>query len=265
MLCRHERLGKYEVMQLLGAGGMSLVYKGRSLDGGSAVALKVPRARYRNNRDALHQFFEEGRTLVHLHHPNIVTVRSVGKHNGLPYIVMEYVDGPTLTDEIKACRTFSGQDICRLLRPIAEALDYSHKQQVFHCDVKPGNIKLTRSRQPILVDFGIVQSAGMPWYEGKPRGSAWYMSPEQASLKPAQARSDQYSLAVVLYEMLCGHVPFDGNSIASIAAQQRETMPSIPSSWSEAVKRVMRKALEKDPGQRFSSCTQLVDALFSAR
>lgn len=265
MLRRHERLGKYEVIQLLGEGGMSFVYKGRSLDGGSAVALKVPHSRYQSNHDALHQFFEEGRTLVHLHHPNIVSVRAVGKHNGLPYIVMEYVDGPTLTDEIKACGTFSVHDVCRLLRPIAEALDYSHGQQVFHCDVKPGNIKLTRSRQPMLVDFGIVQGAGVPWHENKPRGSAWYMSPEQASLKSAHAQSDQYSLAIVIYEMLCGHVPFDGDNIAQIVAQQRDVAPPMLSSWSEPVKRVMRKALEKNPANRFSSCAELMDSLCWAR
>jgi serine/threonine-protein kinase len=265
MLQRRSRLGKYEVMQLLGKGGMSLVYKGRSLDDGSAVALKVPHTRLHTNRGAMRQFFEEGRTLVHLHHPNIVSVRAVGQQDGVPYIVMEYIDGLTLTDEIKTRGIFATQDACRLLRPVADALDYSHSQKIFHCDVKPGNIKLTRNRQPVLVDFGIVQSAGIPWYEGNPRGSAWYMSPEQASRKPADGRSDQYSLAVVAYEMLAGRVPFDGSSLEAIVALQREALPPIPTVWSESVKTVMRRALEKDPGKRFSSCAEFVNALIWAR
>ena len=261
MLQRRSRLGKYEVMQLLGEGGMSFVYKGRSLDDGSAVALKVPHPRLQGNRSAMRQFFDEGRTLVHLRHPNIVSVRSVGQQDGVPYIVMEYVDGLTLTDEIKGHGLFAAQDACRLLRPVADALDYSHSRKIFHCDVKPGNIKLTRNRQPVLVDFGIVQSAGIPWYEGKPRGSAWYMSPEQASRKAADARSDQYSLAVVAYEMLAGKVPFDASGLAAIVALQRDALPTVPTGWSEAVKKVMRRALAKDPGKRFSSCTEFVDAL----
>ncbi len=262
MLERRSRLGKYEIMEELGVGAMATVYKARSTEDGAPVAIKVPDRRLLSNVRALRQFKREGEALIRLRHPNIVRVHAVGQQNDLPYIVMDYVDGHTLSQEIHHRGKFSEQETIALLTPLANALDYSHGMSTFHCDVKPGNIRLRRGRIPVLVDFGIVQTTdGTVWDEGKPVGSVWYMSPEQARGERASARSDQYSLAVVAYEMLSGKVPFDGDNPYSIVLQQRDVQPPIPASWSAPLKAVMQRALDKAPQHRFSSCLEFIAAL----
>lgn len=265
MLQRHSRLGNYEVMELLGEGGMSLVYKARNLNDGRPVAIKVPDRQLLTSPGALRQFSREGNALVRLRHPHIVRVHACGAENGLPYIAMEYVDGTPLTAEMKSRRTFSVEAATRLLHPIGQALDYIHAQDIVHRDVKPGNIRLTRSGVPILVDFGIVQTGeATVWDDGKPRGSAWYMSPEQASGERASGYSDQYSLAVVAYEMLTGKVPFDGENPYAIVLQQRDAKAPMPADWSAPVKAVMERALEKDRNRRFSTCMEFIEMLSRA-
>ncbi len=262
---RRARLGNYEVMEELGVGAMATVYKARPAEGGRPVAIKVPDRRLLNNGRALRQFKHESQALIRLRHPNIVRVHSVGHQNDLPYIVMEYVDGHTLSQEIHHRGQFSLEEVVTLLAPIAAALDYSHGMETFHCDVKPGNIRLRRDRIPVLVDFGIVQTTdGTVWDEGKPVGSVWYMSPEQARGQRSMAQSDQYSLAVVAYEMLTGKVPFDGDNPYAIVLQQRDVQPPIPPSWSGPLKAVMQQALDKTPEGRFSSCLEFIAALDEA-
>jgi serine/threonine-protein kinase len=244
---------------------MSLVYRGRSLKDGVPVAVKIPDQQLLTSPGALRQFFHEGNSLVGLTHPNIVKVHACGQQDGLPYIVMQYVDGSPLTEEMKARDTLEINEVVRLLRPVALALDYIHAKNIVHRDVKPGNIRLTRAGVPILVDFGIVQTGDATvWDDGKPRGSVWYMSPEQASGQRASGRSDQYSLAVVAYEMLSGRVPFDGENQYAIVLQQRDTKPPIPETWSPSLKAVMEKVLEKDPNNRYSTCIEFIGALSRA-
>src|SRR5216683_6589895 len=155
---RRTRLGKYEIMEQLGVGGMATVYKAKNAEDGSPVAIKVPDRRLLSSVRALQQFKREGQALIRLRHPNIVRVHSVGQQNDMPYIVMDYVDGHALAQEIESKGKFSVDEVVELLRPIADALDYIHSEKTFHCDVKPGNIRLYRGRTPVLVDFGIVQT-----------------------------------------------------------------------------------------------------------
>ncbi len=262
---RRTRLGKYEIMEQLGVGGMATVYKAKNAEDGSPVAIKVPDRRLLSSVRALQQFKREGQALIRLRHPNIVRVHSVGQQNDMPYIVMDYVDGHALAQEIESKGKFSVDEVVELLRPIADALDYIHSEKTFHCDVKPGNIRLYRGRTPVLVDFGIVQTTdGTVWDEGKPTGSVWYMSPEQARGERASAYSDQYSLGVAAYEMLAGNVPFDGDNPYTIVLQQRDAKPGIPRDWGEPLKGVMKRVLDKDPRLRFSSCFEFVRALQAA-
>jgi TonB family protein len=265
MLERRTRLGKYEVMEELGIGAMATVYKARNTEDGSPVAIKVPDRRLLSNVRALRQFKREGQALVRLRHPNIVRVHSVGEQDDLPYIVMDYVDGHTLSQQMQHKGRFSPEEVAEILLPIADALDYSHTEKTFHCDVKPGNIRLYRGRTPVLVDFGIVQTTdGTVWDEGKPIGSVWYMSPEQARGERASERSDQYSLAIVAYEMLTGNVPFDGDNPYAIVLQQRDGKPKIPADWNDSLRAVMQRVLDKDPQRRYSSCLEFVRALQAA-
>lgn len=265
MLERGARLGKYEIKEELGVGAMATVYKAKNVEDGSPVALKTPDRRLLSSVGALRQFSREGSALRALNHPNIVKVHSLGEKSGLPYIVMDYVDGHNLAEEIQSKHTFTVAEVVRILGPIASALDYSHSHKIVHRDVKPGNIRIRRDGRPVLVDFGIVQTAdGTVWDEGKMLGSVWYMAPEQVSGKHADGRTDQYSLAIVAYEMLTGKIPFEGDNIVAVAVLQRDEAPLIPARWSVPLATVMRKALDKDPLERFPSCVDFVAALDTA-
>lgn len=265
MLERGARLGKYEIKEELGMGAMATVYKGKNVEDGSPVALKTPDRRLLCSVGALRQFSREGAALRALNHPNIVKVHSLGEKSGLPYIVMDYVDGHNLAQEIKSKHAFTIDEVVRTLGPIASALDYSHSRNIVHRDVKPGNIRIRRDGRPVLVDFGIVQTAdGTVWDEGKTLGSVWYMAPEQVAGKHADGRTDQYSLAIVAYEMLVGKIPFEGDNIVAVAVLQRDEAPLIPARWSVPLATVMRKGLDKDPLKRFPSCVDFIAALDTA-
>jgi serine/threonine-protein kinase len=239
---------------------MSFVYKAMTVDDRSLVALKFPAQR--PDGEAFRQFIIEGRALVSLHHPNIVKVHTVALQDNWPYIVMHYVDGRPLAEAVGNGKSFSASDVYRILSPIASALDYVHANSKVHRDVKPGNILSSSNGGPILVDFGIVQT-GEPSRNGTriPRGTVWYMSPEQAAGKRASPHSDQYSLAIVAYEMLAGRAPFDGDDPRIIIRQHLSAEPPIPANWSEPLKALMRKSLEKNPESRFSSCKEFIDGL----
>lgn len=265
MLERGTRLGKYQVKEELGVGAMATVYKAKNVEDGSPVALKIPDRRLLSSAGALRQFSREGAALRALNHPNIVKVHSLGEKSGLPYIVMDYVDGHNLAEEVNSKHVFTINEVVNVLRPIAAALDYSHSRQIVHRDVKPGNIRIRRDGTPVLVDFGIVQTAdGTVWDEAKALGSVWYMSPEQASGKSVNGNTDQYSLAIVAYEMLTGKVPFEGDNIVAVAVLQRDAVPPIPAGWSIPLATVLRRALDKDPFKRFPSCADFVVALADA-
>lgn len=262
MLRPGTRLGRYLVLEPVGRGGMSFVYKARNTEDRSFVALKFPHERPTD--EAGNQMIVEGMSLVHLHHPNIVKVRAVRKQEGWPYIVMEFVDGVTLAEQIAPGKGIDADEVYRVLWPIADALDYIHANHKVHRDVKPGNIKLNSQRRPILVDFGIVQT-GEParFRERVPRGSPWYMSPEQTEGKRATGRSDQYSLAIVAYEMLLGRLPFDGDP-RTVIRYQREAKPPMAAGWNDPIRNVMQKALQKNPETRFSDCREFMTNLLQA-
>jgi serine/threonine-protein kinase len=237
---------------------MSFVYKAKC-DDGPVVALKFPDQR--PSSEAFRQYIIEGKALVQLHHPNIVKVLTVAEKERWPYIVMHYVDGRTLSEKISETKHFSMDEVYRVLAPIANALDYIHVHDKVHRDVKPGNILFDSRGNPVLVDFGIVQT-GEPGRSSvrMPRGSPWYMSPEQVEGKHATGQSDQYSLAIVAYEMIAGRLPFDGDP-GMVARHQRDTKPPIPANWSAPLKTWMQQALEKIPEKRFPSCGEFIDVL----
>jgi serine/threonine-protein kinase len=266
MLRRGQRLGRYEILETLPeTGGMSILYKARNVEDGSRVAVKIPHPRLWDSPRLILRFAREGEALRKLRHRNIVPVLSVASQDGLPYIVMEYLSGDSLGQlmykKLYKKEKFSLEEVLNFLRPIADALDYCHSQRVIHCDVKPGNIRITPQGSPVLIDFGIVQSDDCTVFDdGRTPVTPHYTSPEQARGLAATAQSDQYSLAILAYEMLTGHVPFDGNS-QKVLAQQRDAEPPLPSDWSQPLKNVMRRALAKAPNERFRSCLEFLQAL----
>ncbi|MBZ5629450.1 MAG: protein kinase [Acidobacteriia bacterium] len=269
-------------MRKLGGGGMGLVYEGEDIRLGRRAALKFIPQDVSGNAAALERFQLEARTTSSLNHPNICTVYDIASHNGLPFIVMELLEGQSLKDRLER-GPLDAQEVLDIGIQIADALDAAHAKGVVHRDVKPGNIFLTHRGQAKILDFGLAKLAPEQQLvtagDGRPRsrpseaitemnvipGTTVYMSPEQARCEPLDARSDLFSLGIVLYEAATGRKPFLARtSVQALAAIQHErpvsplTMnPTLPPGF-EAI---VGKLLEKDRDQRYQSAHELAQDL----
>ena len=220
-----KTIGRYQVSSLIGRGGMATVYKAHDPSLDRAVALKLLLPQLSADPAFVARFRREARAVAALRHPNIVQVHEFDSADGEYFMVMEFVDGPTLATLLKRLnrkgRRLSREDILRIFPPLCSAIDYANREGMVHRDIKPSNIILTRKGDPVVTDYGIAKVAGATSYTmpGTVVGSAQYMSPEQAQGLPADNRSDIYSLGVCLFEALTGRVPFDGETTASVLAQ----------------------------------------------
>jgi len=218
----------------------------------------------------VHRFLREARLAAKLQHPNIVTIYDVGEVNGTYYIVMEFVEGRPLNLILQEEGPLSPERAARITIQVAQALDYAHKQGVLHRDVKPGNILVGEGDWVKLTDFGIAWAAGATRLTktGMVVGTPEYMSPEQAQGREINGRSDLYSLGVVLYEMLTGRVPFQGDTPLAVLHQHAFTTPPPPRQFnpnlSPRLEKVLLKALAKEPEKRFPTGLQLSKALVKA-
>jgi serine/threonine-protein kinase len=246
-------LGRYEVTALVGRGGMATVYKARHPGLNRNVAVKVLHRHLAVDSAFVGRFRREARAVAALRHPNIVRVYDFDSEGDIYFIVMEFIDGPTLASFLKRLfkqgRHLSPQEILRLFSPMCSAIHYAHEQGMVHRDIKPSNIILTRQHEPILTDYGIARIAGATAYTipGVVIGSAHYMSPEQAEGLPGDNRSDIYSLGIVLFEALTGSVPFQGETPASVLMKQVSSAP--PPALSRPTAR-HRGRPQQGPGQR---------------
>jgi eukaryotic-like serine/threonine-protein kinase len=223
-------LGPYRVAELIGAGGMGEVYKATDQRLGRTVAIKVlPHTTA--DSDRRQRFEREARAISNLNHPNICTLYDVGEQNGLEFLVMEYVDGETLGDELRRRRRLPSSEVAELGRELAEALAASHAAGLVHRDVKPRNVLRGRDGTTKLGDFGIASSseATALTEQGSVLGTAEYLAPEQARGDPAGPWSDLYALGVVLYEALAGRRPYEAASLPELVAR-REHEPLTPPS-----------------------------------
>lgn len=264
-------IGRYQLLEPLGEGGMATVYRAHDTRLDRDVALKLIRrsafpAEMLEN--LLARFEREAKSLARLSHPNIVKVHDYGEHDGVPFLVLEFCPGGDLRQRIQG-KPMDWRESIRLILPVARALRFSHQQGVIHRDVKPSNILFTTSGEPMLSDFGIAkmldyaESATLTG-TGVGIGTPGYMAPEQWTGQ-TNAQSDQYSLAVVLYEMLTGRKPFEADTPAGILLKQasqplsglHQFAPSVPAS----VESVLLKALEKDPSQRFIDMDAFIQSL----
>ncbi len=259
---------RYELEELIGQGGMALVYRGRDRVLGRPVAVKVLREEYSNDTAFVARFQREARAAANLVHPNVVAVYDVGKDGDLYYIVMEYIAGPTLKEVIREQAPLSVDLALRVAEEVCAALEYAHRQGVIHRDIKPQNILLSEDGEVVKVaDFGIAKSRLDPdtTTERLAMGTVKYISPEQAQGIEVVPQSDLYSLGVVLYEMLTGQQPFDGETPVSIALQHAEAAPVLPRRLNPylppPVEQIILRALSKRPQDRFTSAREMRLAL----
>ncbi len=264
-----KTLGGCVITDLLGQGGMARVYRAHQTHLDRDVAIKVLPPYYASDQNFIDRFKQEARALARLSHPHIVIVHDAGEEHGLLYIIMEYVAGGNLRDYI--AQSISLREVTRIIREVASALTYAHERGIVHRDVKPVNVLMDPSRRAVLSDFGIAKvmatSAAMT-RSGAGVGTPEYMSPEQCRGAQVDARSDIYSLGVMLYEMLTGHTPFEADNYTALAHSHIYETPPSPSKYnpriSPAVQAVTLKALEKDPANRFQQAMDMAITLEQA-
>jgi serine/threonine-protein kinase len=254
--------GRYRMESLLGQGGMAQVYKGTDTVLGRPVAIKILAAQYAKDQSFVDRFRREAQSAARLNHPNVVGVYDTGSDDGTQYIVMEYVEGRTLADFLSSGGSLLPERAVELASSVCIALSEAHKAGIVHRDIKPGNIMVTRGGEVKVMDFGIARAATAETVTATATvlGTASYLSPEQAQGKRVDARSDIYSLGIVLYEMLVGRVPFGGDSAVAVAYKHVQEPPEPPSrinpDISPSLEAVVMRALAKNPDNRYQTADE---------
>jgi len=261
---------QYDIVRLLGRGGMGAVYLAREKALERAVAIKVLPPETATDADTRERFRREARVAAKLTHPNIVPLHTFGDVEGMLYFVMGYVKGESLAERMRREGKLPEEDVRRILAEVADALHYAHKQGVVHRDIKPDNILIDdESGRPMLTDFGVAKAraSGATLTEvGAVVGTPYYMSPEQASgARDIDGRSDLYSLGVMGYQMLAGRLPFEGESFQDVIVQHVTKEPAplaalVPDAPADLTAAVMR-CLAKEPAKRCADGRQLRDAI----
>ncbi|WP_422744604.1 Stk1 family PASTA domain-containing Ser/Thr kinase [Micromonospora sp. WMMD754] len=262
--------GRYQVGELLGYGGMAEVHRGRDLRLGRDVAIKMLRADLARDATFQMRFRREAQNAASLNHPAIVAVYDTGEETAptgetLPFIVMEFVNGRTLKEVLGVEGRLQPRRALEICADMCAALEFSHRHGIIHRDIKPGNVMLTQTGQVKVMDFGIARAlasgATTMTQTSAVIGTAQYLSPEQARGEAVDARSDVYAAGCVLFELLCGHPPFVGDSPVSVAYQHVREQPPTPSTINPdvnpAVDAIVLKALSKNPLNRYQSAGEM--------
>ncbi len=253
---------RYKIIDVLGEGGMAIVYKAHDMITDKKVAVKMMKSETAEKKDSLHRFEREARAAASLNHPNIVKVINLGVHNGLPYMVNEFVNGQSLK-EILDVRGFSFLEACDCMDQLCSAVYYAHTHGVIHRDIKPQNIFLTRDGTVKLGDFGIAtfQNAASITKAEKVIGTVHYMAPEIFEGDPPSERSDIYAMGVTFFELITSKVPFDGPSPEAIGVKHcKEKFPNIRkynSKCPQCIEKIIYKACSKNPSDRYASADQM--------
>lgn len=262
--------GRYRLLNIIGTGGMSTVYKARDEeDGGKIVALKVLKQEYEGNAEYIKRFRHEASAAAKMSHPNIVKLYSVGSDGPMWYLVMEYIEGKTLKDVITHEGRLKGERAVKYALKILAAIDHAHRNNIIHRDIKPQNILVDKNDNIKVADFGIARlvnsQSGTLTDSNTVLGSVHYISPEQANGDTVDAKSDLYSMGIVLYEMLTGTVPFEGDNAVAIALKHMNEVPRSMRTMFRDIPRgldeVVMKAIEKDPNVRYASAADMAKDL----
>ncbi len=265
--------GRYEIGEVIGEGGMAVVYSARDIQDDIPVAIKILRDEYLGNNEFIRRFKDESKAIAVLSHPNIVKVYDVSFGDRIQYIVMEYIDGITLKDYIEKNGPVNWKEAVHFVLQTLKALQHAHEKGIIHRDVKPQNIMLLEDGTIKVTDFGIARfsksTTNSMTMTNKAIGSVHYVSPEQARGEPTDAKSDLYSLGVMLYEMLTGKLPFDDDNAVSVALMQlqsdpvppRQINPAIP----EGLEEIVIKAMQKDPLKRYHSAAEMYSDILKVK
>ena len=260
--------GRYELFERIGEGGMSVVYKAKDKLLNRFVAIKILKPEFINDHKFIDSFRRESQAAASLSHPNIVNIYDVGREGNIHYIVMELIEGRTLSDYIKEQGAMPYPKVIALSKQIAAALSFAHKNHIIHRDVKPHNVMITPNGTAKITDFGIAKAVNAATIVDNTDGiigSVHYFSPEQARGGYVDEKSDIYSLGIVMYEMLTGRVPFDGDNPVNIALMHingEMTPPSkLVAGVPPALEHIIMKCTDKYPVNRYASADELIEAL----
>ncbi len=262
--------GRYELLECIGSGGMAVVYKAMDNRLHRQVAVKIMRQEFADNEKFRQRFQTESHAIAKLNHPNVVNVFDVSHSDNVEYIVMELVNGQTLKQYMRSKKHLGVRETLNFSIQIARALSHAHSKGIVHRDIKPQNILLLEDGTIKVADFGIADlQSELPNVENEAIGSVHYISPEQARGLPVDGRSDVYSLGIVMYEMLSGQLPFDGDDDRDIALKHLSAVPKslqeIDSKIPAGLSRIIMKAMEPQLEERYQSADALVEDLESFR
>ena len=258
-----EKIGKYDVIDVIGRGGMGVVYKAIDPHLDRTVAIKMITTGFAENPTQLKRFFVEAKSLASLVHPNIVTVYDLGDFNGNPYLVMQYLEGEDLDSALKAKRQLSLLDKTNIIIQVCEGLGYAHQRNVIHRDIKPANIMLCRDSAIKIFDFGIAKMGDQNITRNASQivGTLNYMSPEQVNGHPVDGRTDLFSAGVVLYQLITNRLPFEGesttNTLLKITREPPPPLKDFLAIYPPELEAVVLRALAKDREERYQSADEM--------
>lgn len=259
--------GRYEVIERIGAGGMAIVYKAKDTLLHRVVTIKVLRDQFASDQEFVRRFRREAQSAAGLSHPNIVSIYDVGKDGDTEYIVMEYIEGRNLKEVIRNYAPLSTEQAINLVFQIGEAISHAHEHHIIHRDIKPQNILVTPDGRAKVTDFGIARavSSATLTHTGDIVGSVHYLSPEQARGTQTNEQTDIYSLGIILYELLTGRVPYDGETPITIALKHLQEPAILPSKINPRVPKdlesVIMKAISKSPDKRYQTAKDFLTDL----
>ena len=255
------KIGKYDVVGVIGRGGMGVVYKATDPHLDRPVAIKMMTGAFAENPDILKRFFREAQSLGSLQHPNIVTVYDLGDYGGNPYLVMQYLEGEGLDALLTNRRQLSLLDKITIIIQVCHGLSYAHRRGVVHRDIKPANIMIAKDGSVKIFDFGIAHVGHQNVTRtGQIVGTLSYMAPEQVNAQPIDARTDLFSTGVVLYQLFTNHLPFEGENTATtllkIVHEPPPPLAKFLPSYPPEMEQVLLRALAKSPDERYSSADE---------
>jgi serine/threonine-protein kinase len=261
MSAAYKKIGKYDVLDVIGRGGMGVIYKAVDPGIGRIVAIKMITGAFADDPELLHRFYREAQSVGNLQHPNIVTIYDLGVEDGSPYLVMEFLEGESLDALIRTRRAMSLEEKLDIVVQVCEGVGYAHKHNIVHRDIKPANVMLLQDGRVKIFDFGIARIGDRMTLPGQIMGSFQYMSPEQINGGNVDERSDIFSIGVLLYELLTAKLPFEGKdtgeTLMKIIHDAPPPLNRFLTGYPADLDEIMQRVLAKDREQRFQAAEDL--------